>query len=95
MWLLILGIGAGGGVGLLMAITWPRYYGRSHLGAISGLAMAIQVAGSAVGPYLFSLSLDLTGSYAGAAWACLCVAVSLLLLSFRANRPSGITTMNP
>ena len=66
--ILIIGLGfAQGMMGITSNITWPRFFGLRHLGAVSGYAMAWTVAGSAVGPYFFSLSLDLTGSYALAA----------------------------
>lgn len=40
------------------------YFGRAHIGAIKGLATTMLVVGSAFGPLLFSLGLDLSGSYA-------------------------------
>ena len=49
--------------------------------------MALQVAGSAVGPYAFSLSLSLTGGYAAAAVSCFAVACALMAAAFRAERP--------
>ncbi len=67
-WLLILGLGIIQGVfGIVSSITWPRYYGIKHLGAITGFVFAWQVGGSAVGPYFFSLSKDLSGGYEAAA----------------------------
>ena len=62
--LLAAGYGVSGGIfGLLLTITWPRYYGRAHLGAISGLSISILVFASAMGPFFFSLIRDLCGSY--------------------------------
>jgi len=62
--LLIFGMGmAGGTFGVLNALTWPKLYGREHLGAISGMAMSFIVAGSAVGPWLFSLMERVWGHY--------------------------------
>ncbi len=85
---LIVGNGVSGGLfGLVATVTWPHFYGRSHLGAITGFIMAMQVAGSAVGPYAFSLSLSLAGGYAPTAIGCFAVACALLLASFRAERP--------
>ncbi|AQT69257.1 putative sulfoacetate transporter SauU [Anaerohalosphaera lusitana] len=48
---------------LLLTITWPRYYGRKHLGAISGLVTSMIVFASAIGPYIFSILRDYSGSY--------------------------------
>lgn len=63
-YMIILGNGISGGVfGLLATVTWPRYFGRTHLGAISGFHMSWVVAFSAVGPFLFGLSFSQLGSY--------------------------------
>jgi MFS transporter, OFA family, oxalate/formate antiporter len=84
----ITGNGIMGGIfGLLSSITWPKYYGQTHLGAISGFAMGFLVAGSAVGPYAFSLSFTWTGGYAGAAVVCLVVSLVLMVFAFWADRP--------
>ncbi len=88
--LLILGYGISNGMfGVLAAVTWPRFFGRSHLGAISGFAMGWLVAGSAVGPYLFSLSLTLTGGYRAAAFGGAAAAILLLAGTLRANGPGN------
>jgi sugar phosphate permease len=85
---LIVGQGLMQGVfGILSNITWPRFFGRAHLGAISGFAMALNVAGTAVGPYVFSFGRDLSGGYGGAALVCAAVAVALLVAVTRADRP--------
>jgi MFS transporter, OFA family, oxalate/formate antiporter len=88
---IIVGNGVSGGLfGLVATVTWPQYYGRSHLGSITGFIMALQVAGSAVGPYAFSLSLRLTNGYAATAGACLAAACVLIVASLRAERPREI-----
>ncbi|MDA3812265.1 MAG: MFS transporter [Spirochaetaceae bacterium] len=62
--LLIAGMGIAGGLfGVLTSVTWPKLYGREHLGAISGLAMSFMVAGSAVGPWIFSIMENIWGHY--------------------------------
>jgi len=69
MALMVLGQGMSGGFfGCLISVTWPRYFGRKHLGAISGLSMASMVFGSAIGPPLFGLSQSLTNKYDASAW---------------------------
>lgn len=61
---MILGMGVAGGLmGVITSVTWPKLYGREHLGAISGLAMSFMVAGSALGPWLFSLMEQSWGHY--------------------------------
>ncbi len=89
VWLLIAGNGVMAGLfGVLLAVTWPRFYGLKHLGAISGYSLAWTVAGSAVGPYLFSLSHSLTGHYSVAAWLCLSVSAVLWFMALKAERPA-------
>jgi len=77
--MLIIGFGVQGGIwGCLTIVAWPRFYGRKHLGAISGVFMGAQVFASAIGPPIFGLSESLNGDYSSAAW--ISVALNLLLL---------------
>jgi MFS family permease len=73
---------------VLIGVTWPRFYGLKNLGAISGYSLSWTVIGSALGPYLFSLSADLTGSYDLIAWVCVGFSVLLFLLAFKADNPN-------
>jgi MFS family permease len=73
--------------GLLMTITWPKYFGREHLGAISGLNLSMLVFGSAIGPILFSASLWLFESYRAGLLICLAVTLLLFAGSFFARNP--------
>lgn len=62
--LLIITMGLSSGVyGVLTSVSWPKLYGREHLGAISGLAMSFMVAGSALGPWIFSVMDAIWGHY--------------------------------
>jgi len=89
VWVLILGLGfVQGMMGILLNITWARFFGRKHLGAISGFAMSWSVAGSAVGPYIFSLSAEAGDTYDYAAVFCLVVGLILSAGSFFAKRPA-------
>ena len=88
VWLIISSLGFSNGLfGILMAVTWPRYYGREHLGAISGLCMTLMVVFSAVGPAFFSAMLKFTGSYAIALLAGLLGTGLLLAGAFHARNP--------
>jgi MFS family permease len=63
-WLFIVAGGFSGGFfGTLVTVTWPRYFGRKHLGAITGANMSIMVAASALGPVLFAWMREWTGSF--------------------------------
>ena len=45
------------------AVLWARYFGREHLGQISGTVATITVTGTAIGPVLFGVAKDLFGTY--------------------------------
>lgn len=77
----------GGMMRLLSTVTWPRYFGRRHLGAVSGFAMALSIAASAVGPSLFGLSLEYLGSYHPACWTTIGVCLVFVVLSPWAREP--------
>ena len=62
-WAVMMGLG-GGLVMVLFFSVWPRVYGRRHLGRIQGVAQALTVLASAVGPLLLALCVEMTGSYA-------------------------------
>jgi len=88
-WLIILGNGIVWGLyTVLIAVTWPRFYGLKNLGAISGFSLSIAVIGSAFGPYLFSISLNLTGNYSLVAWTCVALSILLFILAFKADNPN-------
>lgn len=84
-WLMIASYGIGSGFfSMLSVVAWPKLFGRKHLGAISGFAMSIMVAGSALGPWLFSVVRSTTGSYRsmgiiGAIAACILLIVTARL----------------
>jgi MFS family permease len=58
------GMGAAGGiVTVVFFAIWGKLYGALHLGKIQGVAQALTVIGSAVGPVIFAASNDHLGSY--------------------------------
>ncbi|MBX2812024.1 MAG: MFS transporter [Myxococcales bacterium] len=62
--LAICGLGvAGGCFGAISSVALPRYCGRTHLGAISGVEMMCMVMTSALGPLWLAISLYFTGTY--------------------------------
>jgi MFS family permease len=83
-----LGFGMGNGLfSLLSSAAWPKLFGREHLGAISGVNMSWIVAGSAVGPYLFSLGDSATGDYRMILVGSMILPVGILITSLFANQP--------
>jgi len=87
-WMIICGNGVVWGLyTVLIGVTWPRFYGLKHLGAISGFSLSWTVIGSALGPYMFSLSMDLTGNYDLVAWICFTIAILCVGMAFKADNP--------
>jgi OFA family oxalate/formate antiporter-like MFS transporter len=79
-WLLVLTLGAAGGLwSVISNLAFIRYFGALHLGEVTGLVTATMVLGSAIGPALFSIGLDWSGSYATAEWLCMGLVLPLLV----------------
>jgi MFS family permease len=87
-WLHVLGFGVSAGCfSGLSIIIWPRFFGRQHLGAISGLFMTTVVVASAVGPFLFSLAEAFLGGYRYGFMASAVLAAALAVASLWADNP--------
>ena len=87
-WLTIVMFGITGGLwGVLGNVPMPRYFGRQHLGAISGLMMSVLVIASALGPAMFSFSRQYLGSYRNAAYVVLLLPVMIVVLSCFTRNP--------
>lgn len=87
-WLMILGYGgATGSHSIFLSIFLPRYFGRQHLGAITGQAMTLVVFASAIGPILFSLSLSVFSQYNVAVLICGLAYLVLLICTFFIYNP--------
>jgi MFS family permease len=71
---------AGGFVIVIFFTFWSRVYGRAHLGKIQGVAQAVTVLASAVGPLLLAECVSRTGSY-GAMFYALAAIVAVLGLA--------------
>lgn len=94
--MIIIGNGiAGGTFGLLMAVTWPRYFGRTHLGAISGFQMSWAVGFSAVGPFLFGLSHHFFHDYKASVLGCLALLAVLAWQGFVMTPPPKTPPRRP
>jgi cyanate permease len=78
--LLVGGFGLGAGLWSVVSnLAFIRNFGPLHLGEISGLCTSIMVFASAIGPAMFSLGLDLLGTYAAAIWLCIVMLTILLV----------------
>ncbi|MBT3199076.1 MAG: MFS transporter [Phycisphaerales bacterium] len=83
-----IGFGLSGGTwGVLGNVTFPRYFGRKHLGAISGVCMSALVIASAIGPAYFSYGKAVLGSYRNAALSTLVLPLIILALAFFTKNP--------
>lgn len=84
----VVGNGISGGIfANVSGLVWPRFFGRTHLGAISGLAMSSMVIGSGLGPWVFALLHRLSGSYETVLAASIVVPTILCLASLMADNP--------
>lgn len=89
IYLLIAGLGIMGGLfATLMPIVWPRFFGRKHLGEISGKAMSMLVFASAIGPVVFSTSNTYLYNYTGVAWFSIVFLIPVIIGAFKANNPA-------
>jgi cyanate permease len=90
-WLIISGNGIVWGLyTVLIAVTWPRFFGLKNLGAISGFSLSWSVIGSALGPYIFSLSLNLAGNYVMVGVFHAILSIFLFLFAFKADNPNEL-----
>jgi OFA family oxalate/formate antiporter-like MFS transporter len=86
--LLIVGLGFSGGTfGIVSGIVWPRFFGRKHLGSISGVNAATMVYASAIAPLVYSLFNDISGSFLGVLFGSAIVCLLLVAASFFADNP--------
>lgn len=87
-YLLVVGYGIAGGLfAALITVTWPRFFGRAHLGAISGVNMSIMVFASAIGPVLFAEAHAITQSYFEVILACWFMPIVFVVLGIMAENP--------
>jgi sugar phosphate permease len=85
-------MGVQGGIEMIIAsVVWPQYFGRLHMGSITGLASTLQVGASALGPMPFGIARDLVGSYTSVltGFAALPLLLGVVTLIF-CKRPSKI-----
>lgn len=89
--LLYVGYGIAGGLfSTIAAVSLPRFFGRRHLGAISGWNMTIMVWASALGPLFFSEVEAWSGSYQYALAGYTAVPILLLISGLFARNPQTL-----
>lgn len=86
--LLIIGFGIMSGFfAVLNAIVWPRFYGRTNLGAITGKVMGLLIIASALAPSVFSLFFSYFDSYRLLGYLGLSFLLFLSIASIKAYNP--------
>lgn len=84
----VVGNGLCGGAFLsLLGLVWPRFYGRQWLGSINGVNMSLIVVASGIGPLLFGLAKQYSGTYFPALVFCVALPALLAIASFWADNP--------
>ncbi len=89
VYFLIIGIGIYNGLfGVVNAVTWPRYFGRKYLGAITGKIMSFLVIASAIAPSFFSYCYTTFKSYSYIGYGLVIFLVFLIIGSFKVTKPT-------
>jgi len=84
----IIGCGIAGGLwGCLVNVTWPRFYGTLHLGAISGQSGSVMVIASAIGPLILATSMEQTQSFGPGLALSAMIPISILIAAFWVKNP--------
>lgn len=80
---------AGGFIMVVFFAFWGRAYGRTHLGRIQGVAQALTVVASAVGPLFLAMWSEATGSYAMAFYVLAGLVAMLAIAAAVVSVPAG------
>jgi MFS family permease len=81
----------GFGIGALLTllpVAWADYFGRTHFGAIRGIALSAQVLAQAVGPLLSGALRDMTGDYRLALQCFAALALLSVVAALMARQPT-------
>ena len=80
---------------VVSAVVWARYFGRRHLGSVTGMARLVDTAGSALGPMPMGITRDVFGSYNLALTAAAVLPLALGVLVLFARRPQKSQHQRP
>ncbi|MBZ0295479.1 MAG: MFS transporter [Anaerolineae bacterium] len=90
---LSLGVVMGSG-GAFDGAVWANLFGRKYQGSIRGFATTGMVAGSAIGPVIFSLNYDLAGNYETVLWLGIGLTAIAIILSLLVPEPGHRSESN-
>ncbi len=74
----------------LLPIAWADYFGRTHFGAIRGIALSAQVLAQAAGPLLSGVLRDMTGNYRLALQSFAALAALSIVAALTARQPRAL-----
>ena len=85
----VLGISSGL-IRILGSVVWAMYFGRLHLGSITGFTTMVTITGSALGPMPLGIGRDLLGSYNLALIISAFIPLLLGSVAFFIDNPAGL-----
>ena len=85
----VLGVSSGL-IRILGSVVWAMYFGRHHLGSITGFTTMITITGSALGPMPLGIGRDLLGSYNLALIISAFIPLLLGIISFFIHDPARL-----
>ena len=85
----VLGVSSGL-IRILGSVVWAMYFGRHHLGSITGFTTMITITGSALGPMPLGIGRDLLGSYNLALMISAFIPLLLGILGFFIHNPARL-----
>ena len=85
----VLGVSSGL-IRILGSVVWAMYFGRHHLGSITGFTSMITITGSALGPMPLGIGRDLLGSYNLALMLSAFIPVLLGIVSLFIDNPARL-----
>ena len=78
---------------MLFRSAWADYFGRSHFGAIRGIALSAQVLAQAAGPLLAGALHDWTGNYALSLQCFAALSGLSVVAALTARRPAALSPL--
>jgi len=85
---------AGGFERISIGVLWPNYYGRKHLGSITGVSSTAMIIGASLGPLPLGLAFDKFGSYNEVLLMLMVIPLIGILLSLLSPKPEEICNIN-
>ncbi|AQQ54543.1 MFS transporter [Planococcus lenghuensis] len=88
IWFAVLWGVIGGIERVTLAVVFPEYFGRRHIGSIKGFVTGVMVFGSALGPLPFALAYDMFGDYTEAVWLAMIIPAIGAAAAFLSTQPT-------